>query len=254
MAAFQRRNGLKADGIAGKLTLNKLNSSSALPASTASQTPAAAQAAASTAFKAPSASEVRNANWYSEIRSRAKLMPDVVIYDPDTGLHFNLHMFSFGKHADAEPPTAADTAVLNRICGVNSWTPHYVWVIFTDGRVYIGSIHSHGHSVDHTSGNNLEGHICLHFPRVMTEAEATGPYAVSHQKEILFGWEMTQAMARSSGIPKKEDAGRGPLPLFFERNANYLRKTLAFRPGACYNTSCGSWAAPHESELAGQKR
>lgn len=196
VAAFQRRNGLKADGIAGKLTLNKLNSSSALPASTASQTPAAAQAAASTAFKAPSASEVRNANWYSEIRSRAKLMPDVVIYDPDTGLHFNLHMFSFGKHADAEPPTAADTAVLNRICGVNSWTPHYVWVIFTDGRVYIGSIHSHGHSVDHTGGNNLEGHICLHFPRVMTEAEATGPYAVSHQKEILFGWEMTQAMAR----------------------------------------------------------
>lgn len=198
VAAFQRRNGLKADGIAGKLTLNKLNSSSALPASTVTQTAAAAQASAASAssFKAPSASEVRNANWYSEIRSRAKLMPDVVIYDPDTGLHFNLHMFSFGKHADAEPPTAADTAVLNKICGVNSWTPHYVWVMFTDGRVYIASIHSHGHSVDHTSGNNLEGHICLHFPRVMTEAEATGPYAVSHQKEILFGWEVTQAMAK----------------------------------------------------------
>ena len=123
-------------------------------------------------------------------------MPDVVIYDPDSGLHFNLHMFSFGKHADSETPTAADTAVLNQVVGVNTWTPKYVWVCFPDGQVYIGSIHSHGHEVDHTPNNNLEGHICLHFPRVMSEAEATGPYAVSHQKEINWGWELTQAMAK----------------------------------------------------------
>lgn len=197
VTAFQKRNGLKADGVAGEMTLARLNSTAAVAAAnTATATPAPASQKTSAAFKAPSASEVRNANWYSEIRARAKAMPDVIIYDPDTGLHFNLHMFSFGKHADSEPPTAADTAVLNQICGVNSWTPHYVWVIFSDGRVYIGSIHSHGHEVDHTSGNNLEGHICLHFPRVMSEAEATGPYAVSHQKEILFGWEITQAMRR----------------------------------------------------------
>ena len=182
----------------GTMTLNRLNSTAAVPATgtvQATATPVPVSPGRGS-FKAPSASEVRNANWYSEIRDRAKLMPDVVIYDPDTGLHFNLHMFSLGKHADSEPPTAADTDVLNQICGVNSWTPHYVWVIFTDGRVYIGSIHSHGHSVDHTSGNNLEGHICLHFPRVMSEAEATGPYAVSHQKEILYGWEVTQALAK----------------------------------------------------------
>ena len=83
-----------------------------------------------------------------------------------------------------------------QVCGENSWTAKYVWVIFSDGRVYIASTHSHGHEVDHTSGNNLVGHICLHFPRVMSEAEATGPYAVSHQKEILWGWELTQAMAK----------------------------------------------------------
>ena len=195
VTAFQKRNGLKADGVAGAMTLNRLNSTAAVAAAGTAATPApAVQQVAS--FKAPSASEVRNANWYSEIRARAKAMPNVVIYDPDTGLHFNLHMFSFGKHADCETPTAADTAVLNQICGVNKWTPHFVWVIFTDGRVYIASIHSHGHGVDHTSGNDLEGHICLHYPRVMTEAEATGPYAVSHQKEILFGWEVTQALAR----------------------------------------------------------
>ena len=150
----------------------------------------------SVGFVTPSASQVQYANWYSVIRDIARKMPDVVIYDPETGLHFNLHMFSFGKHADSETPTAADTAILNRMVGVNTWTPKFVWVIFPNGQVFIASIHSHGHEVDHTPNNDLEGHICLHFPRVMSEAEQTGPYAVSHQKEINWGWELTQAMAK----------------------------------------------------------
>ena len=201
---FQRRNGLTADGVAGKLTLNRLNSSSAVAAQGTTISAAAAivnnaaasasSAASSAEFTPPSASQVRYANWFNEIRAIARQMPDVVIYDPVSGLHFNLHMFSFGKHADAETPTAADTAILNQVVGVNTWTPKYVWVVFPDGKVYIGSIHSHGHEVDHTPGNDLEGHICLHFPRIMSEAEQTGPYAVSHQKEINWGWEMTQTM------------------------------------------------------------
>ena len=200
---FQKRNGLTADGIAGKMTLNKLNSSSAIASTgtvlvnnSATLPGTGTTAHASSGFTAPRASQVQYANWYSVIRPIARKMPDVVIYDSLSGLRFNLHMFSFGKHADSETPTAADTAVLNEMVGVNTWTPKFVWVIFPDGQVYIGSIHSHGHEVDHTPGNNLEGHICLHFPRVMSEAEQTGPYAVSHQKEINWGWELTQAMAK----------------------------------------------------------
>ncbi len=197
VAAFQKKNGLTADGVAGAMTLNRLNSANAISASgTLSFAHSATSTPSTVAFSAPSASQVQYANWYSVIRAIARKMPDVVIYDPDSGLHFNLHMFSFGKHADSETPTAADTAILNQVVGVNSWTPKYVWVIFPDGQVFIGSIHSHGHEVDHTPNNDLEGHICLHFPRVMSEAEQTGPYAVSHQKEINWGWELTQAMAR----------------------------------------------------------
>ena len=193
---FQKRNGLSADGIAGRQTLNALASSSAVAAKGGARPTAAPTAIPAAAFRVPDPAEVRYANWYSEIRDRAKVMPDVVIYDPDSGLHFNLHMFSFGKHADCETPTAADTEILYQMNGKDNWTPKYVWVLFSDGRVYIGSIHSHGHEVDHTPGNGLDGHICLHFPRVMTEAEATGPYAVSHQKEINWGWEMTRARIR----------------------------------------------------------
>ena len=204
VAAFQRKNGLTADGVAGLMTLNRLNSENAISSSgtlliqnTAStQQSPSGSSSSSTGFTPPAASQVQYANWYTTVRAIAKKMPDVVIYDPDSGLYFNLHMFSFGKHADSETPTAADTAILNKIVGVNNWTPKYVWVCFPDGQVYIGSIHSHGHEVDHTPNNDLEGHICLHFPRVMSEAEQTGPYAVSHQKEINWGWELTQARAK----------------------------------------------------------
>ncbi len=201
--SFQKKNGLSADGVAGSMTQNRLYSAAAIGANgkTAGTTGnvssgSGTSSGGTSSFRVPSAGEVRYANWYTEIRSRAKLMPDVVIYDPDTGLHYNLHMFSFGKHADAEPPTAKDVEIMNQIIGEDDWGPKYVWVIFSDGRVYIGSTHSKGHTVDHDSDNGLTGHICLHFPRIMSEAEATGPYAVSHQKEILWGWELTQAMIR----------------------------------------------------------
>ena len=194
IVAFQQRNGLAADGVAGSATLTKLYSSSAVREK-AGVTPAPVTPTPKpkTAFTAPRAAEVRFANWYTEIRSRARAMPDVVIYEPISGIHYNLHMFSFGKHADAEPPTAEDTALMYQAIGNNSWTAKPVWVIFSDGRVYMASTHSHGHEVDHTSGNNLEGHVCIHFPRVMSEAEQTGPYAVSHQQAILLGWERTQS-------------------------------------------------------------
>ena len=198
VVAFQKRNGLTADGIAGKMTLTRLKSAAAIPANNSIVVnPGNSNTnTGNGVFTPPDAAEVRYANWFTEIRARAKLMPDVVIYDPDSGLHFNLHMFSFGKHADSEPPTEADTEILYQINGKDNWDPKYVWVIFSDGRVYIASIHSNGHTVDHTSTNGMTGHICLHFPRIMSEAEATGPYAVRHQKEILYGWELTQAMAR----------------------------------------------------------
>ena len=192
---FQQRNGLTSDGIAGKMTLTRLNSAAAVAAfGTSAATYDQPAEQTTVGFKAPAAKDVIVADWYNVIRDKVRKQPDVVIYDPVSGLHYNLHMFSFGKHADAEPPTAADTAIMNKVVGTNDWSPKFVWVILSDGTVYLGSTHSHGHEVDHTSGNDLTGHVCVHFPRSMSDAEATGPYAVSHQKEINFGKEMLNAM------------------------------------------------------------
>ena len=202
LQSFQQKNSLEMDGIAGKLTLAKLNSAAAVgamgliaPQPTPSPTPAPSVDTGSS-FQAPKASEVRFANWYTEVRAHAQRVRNAEIYDFATGKHYSFRFFSFGKHADGDTPTKEDTAVMNSIMGENNWTPRPVWVIFSDGRVYMGSTHSHGHEVDYTSNNELSGHLCVHFPREIEEAALTGPYAVSHQNAILAGWDVTQGMAR----------------------------------------------------------
>ena len=200
LQSFQSNNKLQADGVAGKLTLAKLSDPKALPASGLIDpkpipTPKPSVPGAPV-FRAPKASEVRYSDWQSVIRAKLRSMPKVIVYDFLTGSHYNVTIFSMGKHADGEPPTKQDTQIMENIMGVNNWTPRPVWVIFSDGSVHMGSTHSHGHEVDHTSGNNLVGHICIHFPRSMQDAEATGPYAVSQQQSILAGWDLTKSMAK----------------------------------------------------------
>lgn len=197
LKAFQERNRLDADGIAGRLTLAKLQSTSAVPADLSGPTPPSPTPDPVTpSFRAPKASEVRFANWYTEIRPIAQRLRDVVIYDFISGRHYNFRLFSLGKHADGTTLTKADTATMNEVLGVNNWTPRPVWVIFSDGRVYMASTHSHGHESDYIKDNGLTGHLCIHFPREMSEAAQTGPYAVSHQNTILAGWDLTRNMAR----------------------------------------------------------
>ena len=195
---FQTKNKLSADGIAGKDTITRLNSVNAIANSTSiiQPPPTPAPEPGRPTFTAPRASEVRYANWFTDIRPIAQRLRDVVIYDFISGKHYNFRIYSLGKHADGAPLTKADTDTMNSVLGENNWTPRPVWVIFSDGRVFMASTHSHGHQNDYIADNGLKGHLCIHFPRDMEEATATGPYAVSHQNAILAGWDLTQNMGR----------------------------------------------------------
>ncbi len=194
LISFQKQNGLTADGIAGTRTLKKINSLTAVTADGASSS--VATTTAPTLSSAPSASSVRYANWYTEVKARSKLYPYATVYDFTTGISWQVHMFSFGAHADAEPLTAEDTAnMVKAFGGVNTWTPKAVWVVFSDGRVYMASTHDMPHEVQHITTNNFAGHLCIHFPRTAAQVASIGPYATSHQKAIDLGWTATLAMA-----------------------------------------------------------
>lgn len=197
---FQKANGLSADGVAGVKTFAKLNSVSAITAgstgsSTSSGTTTTTTAAAPTVTTI-SASQVRYANWYSEVKARCRLFPNATIYDFTTGISWQVNIFSMGAHADAEPLTVQDTAEMNRAFGgKTTWTPKAVWVVLSDGTVYMASTHNTPHDTYHIRDNNFDGHICIHFPRTQAQVEKIGPYATSHQKAIDLGWETTLKLA-----------------------------------------------------------
>jgi len=194
LIAFQRANGLKADGVAGAKTFEKLNSGN-ITAANGGQTQDSSASKPSAAII--SASKVRYANWYDEIRTKARQLPNATIYDFTTGISWQVNMFSFGAHADSEPITKEDTANMMRAFGgKHTWTPKPVWVVLSDGSIYIGSIHNMEHGVQHNLSNDFGGHICIHFPRTQKQVQQIGSYATSHQKTIDLGWEATLQRAK----------------------------------------------------------
>ncbi len=193
--AFQKANKLKADGVAGKLTLEALKNGkpTATAAPTATPKPAVDTQVLSTGK--PSAANVIYANWYTTVKSVCRQYPYATVYDFSTGISWQVHMFSLGAHADFEPVTANDTArMLRAFGGVNTWNAKAVWVVFANGSVYMASTHDTPHGVQHRTDNNFAGHACLHFPRTQEQVTAIGPYATSHQETIDKGWVKTQSM------------------------------------------------------------
>lgn len=197
LIAFQKANGLKADGVAGQQTLSKLNSASVVGLATPKPTTTAKPSAPTVSSGTVSASQVRYANWYSEAKAKCRQYPNATVYDFTTGISWQVNMFSLGAHADAEPLTAADTAAMNRAFGgKTTWTPKAVWVVLSDGTVYMASTHNTPHDTYHIRSNNFNGHLCIHFPRTQEQVEKIGPYATSHQKAIDLGWAATLQRAR----------------------------------------------------------
>ena len=193
--SFQRANGLTADGVAGVSTLNKLYAMSGSGTTGGTENPGGSSGGQTTT--APNAASVRNVNWYTGIRPKYKAGTVMQIYDFATGYTWQCVMMSNGAHADSQPRTADDTAIMYKAFGnKNTWTPKAVWITMPDGQTYIASMHNVPHLSGSIKDNNFDGHLCIHFPREMSEAEETGPYAVSHQKAILAGWEATQKMIK----------------------------------------------------------
>ena len=198
LIAFQRANKLTPDGVAGSKTMEKLESSDAVaaksnesPKETETKTPTKVT---TDVALTPSADRVQYANWYTTTKAVCRKYPYATIYDFQTGISWQAHIFSLGAHADYEPLSAADTSKMLKVFGGNTWNPRPVWVVFADGSIYIATTHSSPHGVQHRTDNNFDGHTCLHFPRTQEQVEAIGPYATSHQDTVDAGWAATQAM------------------------------------------------------------
>jgi peptidoglycan hydrolase-like protein with peptidoglycan-binding domain len=184
--AFQKNNGLSSDGIAGPGTLTLLYSSSAKKASAA----AATDSPSVPSVAVPNVGQVKLLHFFNDVKPKYPSGTTMTIYDPASGLSWKLRVISMGRHADAEPLTATDTADMRKAFGTTTWTPKAVWIKFPDGVWSLATTHNTPHLSQTIKNNNFEGHLCVHFLRDMSECQKNDPnYGVQHQKAIRAAWK-----------------------------------------------------------------
>ena len=193
--AFQKNNGLTADGLAGPGTLNLMYSSraKAAPGITAVQPTQAPSSGGGSvpSVDVPDASRVRLLRFFDDVKPKYPSGTIMTVYDPASRQTWRLRVMSMGRHSDSEPLTADDTAAMRKAFGgVTTWTPKAVWVKFPDGVWSLATTHDTPHLSQTIKDNNFSGHLCVHFLRDMEECKKNDPnYGVQHQNAIRAAWK-----------------------------------------------------------------
>lgn len=189
--AFQKCNGLEADGVAGPGTQELLYSGNAkrYDAAIAGDTNPLPDGVGSAS--GPSTSSVKLLHWFNDIKPTIRAGQTVTVFDPATNLQWKLRFYSLGRHADSEPLTATDTQIMFKAFGnVNTWTPKPVYVQLPSGIWTLASMHNVPHLSGSIKDNDFDGHLCVHFLRDMDEAAKNDPnYGVQNQNAIRKKWK-----------------------------------------------------------------
>lgn len=181
---FQRLNGLNIDGVAGSATQTALYSGSCVPGDVDLSYATAVNVA-------PDGSDVQLLHWFNDVKNYLKENKVFTVYDPATGLSWKMKLYSPGNHADSEPLTAADSAIMYKAYGDKwTWSQRAVYVQLANGTWCIAAMPNMPHLSGSISDNDFEGHTCVHFPRTMTECAQNDPdYGVSVQETIRAHWK-----------------------------------------------------------------
>jgi hypothetical protein len=101
------------------------------------------------------------------------------VIDMETGLAFNVQRRAGKDHADVQPLTKADTAVMKRIYnGKWSWRRKAI-LVQTDTQLLAASMHGMPHGGDGIPDNNFSGHFCIHF--LGSSVHGSGSIDPAHQ-------------------------------------------------------------------------
>ena len=191
--AFQANNSTGVDGIAGSATQTILYDRTPRPAGEIAPGPSALPEGAGK-ISGPSAGQVELSHWFNDVKLKYRAGQTFTVYDPATGLGWNLKFYAMGNHADSEPLTQLDTDIMFKAFGyVNTWTPKPVYARMPDGRWILAAMHNVPHLSGSIRGNGFDGHLCVHFYRDMDEAMRNDPnYGVQNQNVIRTAWERLQ--------------------------------------------------------------
>lgn len=145
-------------------------------------------------------------DWFTEAQYVIPINTDFKIVDLETGKSFNARRTVGSGHADCEPLTANDTAIMKSIWGGNfNWNKRSVLVV-CNGRTIAasaaGMLHAGndgaaggawtnwrsddygaGINYDYVKGNDAHGHFDLHFYKSI--GHSSGTESAAHQANVL---------------------------------------------------------------------
>lgn len=188
---FQNSNGLDADGIAGPATLKKLYSDNVIDANGSMTGNDDKPVKVDGTPVKPALSAVKNVDFFSSegdkyFNRKKGTFRDgayAIVTDVATGISYRVKRVGGYNHTDVEPATAFDTWQMYRIYGEEwAWTRHAVLVTLSDGTTLAGSANGMPHGESHISGNNMNGHTCIHF--LNSRTHGSDKVDAAHQSAI----------------------------------------------------------------------
>lgn len=189
--AFQRRNALTPDGIAGAKTQTKLYSGDCVTGDTViPEEDGSLEGLTGNGGGPASTSEVKWLMWYDDIKPNLKYGQVLTVYEPTTNTSYRIWVYARGRHLDCEPYTSQDAAILRAIWGGESWSEKPVYFQMPDGTWCIASTFSMPHGNNPIKDNDFDGQVCIHFPRTLEETIDSGDTknGVRHQNDIRKHW------------------------------------------------------------------
>lgn len=206
---FQKANGIYPDGVVGKKTRGILIKSD--------KTSVVSGSAISLAAVDVNTQKVGDLDWFKEVRYLWDRGMDATVTDVATGKSFQVKRTYGTNHADVEPLTKDDTAVIKEIWGGFSWERRAVIVQFGNytiaasmtsmahagvesapaGKyVYNRSVgFGYGVNLDQIKGNGCSGVMDIHFKNSKTHT--TNTVQKSQQRMVEKAADYIEIMSRT---------------------------------------------------------
>jgi len=100
---------------------------------------------------------------WKEAKKIVPMKEIITVVDVETGMSFKAQRRAGRNHADVQPLTAKDSAIMKQIYdGEWSWRRKAI-LVKSNGRTLAASMHGMPHGGDGIPGNNFAGHFCIHF-------------------------------------------------------------------------------------------